>query len=133
MALTRLDGVFGGSGGRCLGLLLSDEADGFAHLAFHTHGDFFVLLEKRARILAALADAIAFVAVPRARFLDQVVLHGDVEHVALARNTFAIEDVELRLAEGRGNLVLYYLYLGAGADDGITIFERGDAANVHAD
>src|SRR5579872_3699099 len=38
-----------------------------------------VLLEEAARILAALADALAAVAVPRARLFHQVVGHGQVQ------------------------------------------------------
>src|SRR5215469_8080107 len=116
----------------CLGLLRSDEAKGFAYLGFQARSDFLVLLEERARILAALSNTFSFVAEPRAGFFHQIVLHANVEHVALARDTFSIEDVELGLAKRRRNFVLDHLYLGAGADDAVTVFERGDAADVYA-
>ena len=50
-----------------------------------------------------------------------------------ARDAFAVVDVELGLAEGRGHLVLDDLDLGARADDDVAVLERRDAADVDAD
>ena len=40
-------------------------------------------------------------------------VHADVEQIAFARDAFAVENVELRLAERRGHLVLDDLHAGA--------------------
>jgi hypothetical protein len=104
-----------------------------AQLGVHLGEDVLVLLEEGAGVLAALADALAGVAVPCAGLLDDVVGHGEVEHVALAADALAVEDVELGLAEGRGDLVLDDLDLGAVADDDVALLDGGDAADVDAD
>ena len=80
-----------------------------------------------------MPDAIALVAVPGAGLLDQIMLSGDIEHVAFPRDAFAVEDVKFRLTERRSDFVLYDLYFGTRADNGITVFQRCDAANVDAD
>jgi hypothetical protein len=67
------------------------------------------------------------------RIFDDVVGDGQVEHVAFAADAFAIEDVELGFAEGRGYLVLDDLDLGAVAGDDVAFFDGGDAADVDAD
>ena len=57
---------------------------------------------------------------------------GEVERVALAGDAFAVEDVELGVAEGSGDLVLDDLDLGAGADDDVAFLDGADAADVDA-
>src|SRR5471032_2316989 len=89
-------------------------------------------LEIVARVLAALADALAAVAEPGAALLDDVVLHRQIEQVAFARDALAVEDVELHLAEGRRDLVLHHLDAGGVADDRLTVLERTDAADVES-
>ena len=53
--------------------------------------------------------------------------------LALARDALAVVDVELRLAEGRGDLVLDDLDLGARPDDRFAVLQRRDPADVDAD
>ena len=92
-----------------------------------------VVLEKAADVFAALADALAGIAVPCAGLLHDIVDYGEIEHIAFARDAFSVEDVELGFAEGRGNLVLDDLDLGARTDHDVAFFDGGDAANVDAD
>ena len=89
------------------------QADGFAHFSFELGGDVFVLFQELLGILAALADALATIAEPGAGFLNDVVQNAQIEHVAGAGDAFAVHDVELGLAEGRGGLVLNYFDLSA--------------------
>src|SRR6185437_165534 len=89
-----------------------DQAQCFAHLGFDLRRDVLVVLEELAGVLAALANAFALVAEPRARLLDNVVVHREIEQVAFFRDALAVKDVEFRFAEGRGHLVLHDLYFG---------------------
>src|SRR6516162_4538116 len=56
----------------------------------HLGKDVLVLLEKIACILASLADPLARIAVPRARFLHDIVGHCEVENVALTADPFPV-------------------------------------------
>src|SRR5580658_8217835 len=57
--------------------------------------DVLVLLEEAASILAALANALATKAVPSAALLHDVVRCCQVQHIALAADALAVENVEL--------------------------------------
>src|ERR1039458_5877316 len=136
LTLAAADGFLGfsGAGGWNLRNVGLDAADVqlFADLRVHLCEDVLVLLEETASVFSALADALAGVAVPSAGLLHDVVGHGQIEHVALAADALAVEDVELRLAEGSGHLVLDDLDLGAVAGDRVAFLDGGDAANVYA-
>ena len=67
-----------------------------------------VFLQKDPGILAPLAHAFGPEAEPGAAFFDNVVSHTKVEQIAFKRDTFAIENVEFRFAEGRGHLVFHH-------------------------
>src|SRR5438552_5091112 len=108
------------------------QANGLAHFGFQLGGDVFVLFQELFGILAALPDALAAIAEPGARFFNDVVEHAQIEHVAGAADAFAVHDVELGLAEGRGGLVLNYFDLGTRADYAVALFDGGDAADIHA-
>ena len=82
------------------------------------------------RIVLALTDAVAAVAVPRARLLDDIELRAQIEDLALAGDAFAIKDVEARLLERRRNLVLDDLDFGLGADHFLALLDRSDAPDV---
>src|SRR4051812_10886855 len=82
------------------------------HLVFDLARDFLVLLQVGAHVVLALADAVALVGVPRARLLDDVVGARDVDDLTLPRDAQAVHDLELGLAEWRGNLVLHHLHAG---------------------
>lgn len=111
------DGFLGFSraGGGHLGNFSLERADVefFAQLGVHSCEDVFVLLEEGAGIFTALADAFARVAVPRAGLFNDVGEYGLVKDVAFFADALAVEDVELRLAEGGSNLVFDDLDLGA--------------------
>src|SRR6185437_10194847 len=84
-----------------------------AQLAINSPEDLPVLLQEAAHILASLADALPAVAVPRSRFLNDVMQHREVQHIAFARDALAVQNVELGIAERRRHLVLHNLHLGA--------------------
>src|SRR5688500_13429054 len=65
-------------------------------------------LQEFARIVLALADALALVAVPRARLLDDALRGTQVDDLAFAGDAEAVHDFELGLAERRGDLVLHH-------------------------
>jgi hypothetical protein len=109
------------------------QTDGLAHLALDADGDVFVLLQEIARILTALADALTLIAEPGAGLLHDVVVNRQVQHVAFAGDSFAVEDVELRFAEWRSHFVFDYLDLSARANHLIPILDGGNAADIHAD
>src|SRR5205807_92843 len=83
-------------------------------------------------IFAALADALAFVAVPGAGFLYQVLVHSQINHVALTRDAFAVHNVKLSFAEGSSSLVLDHFNFGTRTDNHIAIFNGGNTADIHA-
>src|SRR6202030_785350 len=60
-----------------------------------------VRLQILLRAFAALAEALAVIGKPRARFLDDAGLSAEVQKLARFGNAVAIHDVELDLAEGR--------------------------------
>src|SRR5659263_194828 len=72
-------------------------------------GHLRMLLEEQAGVLAPLPDPLPADRVPRAALLDDVLLHPEVKDVALPGDPFPVEDVELRLAERRGELVFHHL------------------------
>src|SRR5437016_5382210 len=51
----------------------------FAHFGIQLGHGVFVVFEELAGIFAALPDALAFIAEPRTRLFEDVVVHGDVE------------------------------------------------------
>src|ERR1022692_3648795 len=67
--------------------------------------------------VAALADELALVGDPSPLLLENPVLEAEVEEGAGRRDALVVHDVELDLREGRGDLVLHHLDLGAVADD----------------
>src|SRR5204863_5567858 len=86
-----------------------------------------------ARILAALADALAFVAIPGPAFFHQILGHSQIDQVTFFGDAFSVNDVELGLAEWRRHLVLHNLDLGAVAGNHFAIFNRRDAADIGTD
>src|SRR5580704_4294709 len=89
---TRRCGV-GTAGNRDLKLL--------AQSIFQLVADVLIFLQEGTRVFAALAHAFTTIAEPRAALLDDPFVHAEVDQVTFARNAFAIDNVELRLAERR--------------------------------
>src|SRR5579863_5251491 len=119
----------GNFGDFCLGRA---DVEALAELQVYFGEDVAVFLEESAGVFAALTDALAVVAVPGARFLDDIVGNGQVEDVAFAADAFAVENVELGFAEWCGHFVLDDLDFGAGADHLVAFLDGGDAADVDA-
>src|SRR5690606_27779794 len=103
-----------------------------ADLALDLLGDLRMLRQEYARVLLALTDALAAVAVPRARFLHQALRHADVDDLARARNARAVHDLEFGLTERRRHFVLHHLHAGLVADHFVAALDRADAADVQA-
>src|SRR5690606_23774737 len=83
-------------------------------------------------VLPALADALRLEAIPGTALFNEFMLHGEIEDVPFARHALPVHDVELGLAERWRHLVLHDLGFRAVAHYGVAIFDRGDAADVHA-
>ena len=103
-----------------------------AHLGFELDHCVFILFEEGARVFATLTDAFAFVAVPGAGFLHDVLNRGHVEQIAFARDTLAVHDVEFGFPERCGHFVFHDFDFGARAGDYVAFFDCGNAANVNA-
>src|SRR5690348_10893647 len=89
-----------------------------------------MLLERLGRLVAARPEPLARDREPGAALLDEAALAGEIDELVRARDSDAVEDVELGLAERRRELVLHHLHARARADDQIAVLHRADAANV---
>src|SRR5579875_5390 len=103
--------------------------DLFLDLARHV----LVLLEVESRVVLALADALALVAVPGARLLDDALLAAELDDLALAGDPAAVHDLEFGLAERGGDLVLHHLHPRHVPDDLLAVLDGAGAADVEAD
>src|SRR6266508_1176933 len=70
------------------------NADCGPDLRLDLGGELGVLLQIIARVVLALPDLLAAVRIPRARLLDDVVCNAELDHLALARDALAVENVE---------------------------------------
>src|SRR5262249_51273776 len=89
-----------------------------------------VLLQELARVVLPLADLVAGVRIPCARFFENAVIDAEVDDLALARGGLAVEDVEQRLAKRRRHLVLDDLDARFAADHLLAALDRPDATDV---
>src|SRR5207237_10605630 len=117
-------------GHRCDGQLRA-HARLLADLALDLARELRVFFQEIARVVLALAQPVAVVDVPGAGLLEHAEHDADLQHLAFARDAVAVHDVELRLLEGRRDLVLHHLDAGLGADDLVALLDRADAADVH--
>src|SRR5947199_4645278 len=104
-----------------------------AHPGLDLRRDLGMLAQEVARVLAALADAVATEGVPCAGLLDDTLLGRDVDQLSLLGDAGAVQDVEPRLAERRRHLVLHHLHLAAAADHLVAVLEGAEAADVEPD
>src|SRR3954452_239234 len=95
-------------------------------------GEVGVVAQEVAGVLLALPELVALVGVPGAGLPDEPRLDTDVDQAALAADALAVHDVELRLLERRGHLVLHDLDAGAVADHVLAVLQRLDPAHVEA-
>ena len=79
-----------------------------------------------------MADFGTVVTVPSAGFFDDVVFHAQVYHFAFPADAFAVEDVELCLAEGRGDFVFNHFNLGFVAQNVVAFFNLAGTADIEA-
>src|SRR5215471_7889675 len=90
-----------------------------------------VVLQELFDVFAPLAETLAAIREPRARFFDDPLVDRQVEQVAGPRNALAVHHVELRLAEGRGDFVLDDLHARTATDDHIAVLDARYAADIH--
>src|SRR5436190_612753 len=114
------------------GQLGAADAEELADFLLDLAGEIAVLLDEQLGVLASLPETHVAVGEPRARLLDDLVLETDVEQLAGLGNAFAVANVELRLTERCGDLVLDDLHLHARADDFFAFLDLAGAADVEA-
>src|SRR5262245_9444284 len=91
-----------------------------------------MIFEELFSCFTSLADALAIERVPGAAFLDDADLTAEIDDLAVARNAGAVKNIKFRFLERRRHFVFDYFDAGAPADDIVAVFERADAADVHA-
>src|SRR5262249_42145262 len=96
-------------------------------------GEIGVVTQEVPRVLLALAELVALVGVPGTGLAYDVLLHSEVDQATLPADADPEQNVELRSAERRRQLVLDDLHLGTVADRIGAILERLDPANVQPD
>src|ERR1700730_6585281 len=117
-----------GSDGRSL--CVTNQPELPANAILNRLADLRFVLEELLGVLAALTEPLAAEGEPRAALLNDTLVHGEVDEIAGARDTLAIHDVELRLAERRRHLVLDDLHARAAADDDVAVLDAGDPADI---
>src|SRR5271170_3941199 len=106
------------------------QAERLAQLAIELGAHVGVVLQELPGVLAPLADPLTLVAVPGTTLLDQVLRRAEIKQVAFLGSPFSVDDVELSLAEWRGDFVLHNLYFSAVAGDGLSVFNSGNASDI---
>src|SRR5690349_20941882 len=94
---------------RCrVGGLVDGRADAelLLDLLLDLVGEVGIVEQELAHVLLALAELVALVRVPGARFAHEPLLDTDIDKRSLATDAHAIHDVELGLLEWRRELVL---------------------------
>src|SRR3954469_23096247 len=102
------------------------------HLSFDLQGQLRVVDQELFGVVAPLAEPGLAVREEGTRFLDQILLHPEVEQTALAGDPDPVLDVELRLAERGGDLVLDDFDPHPVADRLGSFLQGLDAADVEA-
>ena len=89
-----------------------------------------IIAEEEFGVFPTLADTLVAIGVPGTGLLDDVGLGGQVHQERGVADAFVEHDVELGLAERRGDLVLDDLHPDVVADDCLSLLDRSDAADV---
>src|SRR6476620_1444794 len=110
-----------------IGVLDSENA---FHLLLDLEHHAVVVFQEHLRVLTSLSDALAVIAVPRARLLDDPRFGTNVHEQRRVADPFGVHDVELGLLERRRDLVLHDLHANVRADDVFLFLDRSNAANV---
>src|SRR5690606_40624123 len=121
--------VFAGAADQELVLDLGGVA---AHRPLDLAGDVRVVLQELPHVVATLTDALRIVGEPGAGLLDHSGLHAQIDVLAELGDPLAVHDVELYLAERRGDLVLDHLHPDVVADNLVAHLDRAGAADVQA-
>src|SRR6476646_6110420 len=103
------------------------------HLLLDLEHHAVVVLQEHLGVLTALPDALAVVAVPGARLLDDPGLGADVDEKRRVADSFRVHDVEFGLLERWRDLVLDHLHAHVRANDILFLLDRTDAADVQPD
>src|SRR5205823_978189 len=104
-----------------------------AHGTLECAGKLRILLQRLGRLLPPGPDPLAIDREPGAVLLHQAAVASEVQQLMRPRDPDAVEDVELRLPEGRSELVLHDFHASARADHLLAILDGTDAADVEAD
>ena len=101
-----------------------------AYLLFDLVADIRVILEIIQHLFTTLAYLHIIVAEPASALLNDVEINCGVDNLAHLGNALTVQYIELRGLEGRRNLVLYDLALGAVADYLAAVLDRLAAAHL---
>ena len=102
----------------------------FAYGRFDLRRHVRVFLQEFAHVFPPLADPHTVVGEPGAGLFDEARLNPQIDDLPELGNALAIHDVELNLAERRGDLVLHHLDLDIVADHLVAKLDLARAPNV---
>src|SRR5262249_10933848 len=108
------------------------EPNFFHHLGHDLFGGFRMLFEKLLRRFAALADSLTAERVPSTALLNHTHFTSKVDGFTVTGYSGSVKYIQLRFLDRRRHLVLHDFAPRPSADDIVTVFERADAANIHA-
>src|SRR5258708_28128141 len=91
-----------------------------------------MLAQEDSSVFPALAHAFTGITNPGAGLFQNAFIHAQVDQVALARDAFAIKNIEFGFAERRGHFVLHDFGAGTRADHSIAFVDGLNAANIDA-
>src|SRR5690348_17262396 len=101
-----------------------------AHLDLDRISHLGMIPQELLGVLPPLPDPLAVVAEPRSGFLHHARLHAEIDQLADLADTLAVYDVELDLAEWRGQLVLHHFYARLVADHLLALLDLADAPDL---
>ena len=101
-------------------------------LLLYDLADFRIVPQVLLRILSALAYLIALVGIPGAGLHHNVQIRRQIQDIALPGDALAEHDIELRLLERRGHLILHHLDPGVVADHLSSLLQGLHPPHVHA-
>jgi hypothetical protein len=121
-----------GAGSCAIGVIGERNFQLLAQHGFEFFANVLMFLEELAGVFAALAHALAAEADPRAALFQDAAVDAEIDEVAFARNAFAVNNVELGFAEGRGDFIFHNFGASARADDPVAFLDGLNAANIDA-
>src|SRR5688572_15059866 len=111
---------------------VADEPELFSHLLFDLLERLRIFAQEALGVFAPLSEPLAAIREPGTALFDDAFVDGEVEQISLARDAFAVHDIEFGFTERRGDLVLDDLHARATTDDRVAILDAGNAANIDA-